>query len=286
MTSFLPPEDLIDDPAPPVPPPDDGSLEELLATPTVRTPNTGEPFNPYPHQEADIEVFMQALRQFESGDNYEALGKILKDGSRARGAYQIMDKFWAGWAAEAGLSGADWRDPAAQDAVARYKITKYFRELGDWRLVMTAWFAGLGTARIAQREGFGIVGRRQDANGTSVTDYIGRVMGLMEEIKPGSAFPDVELPPMTGPLQPASVIQGPGFQFNNPLDLVGRPLETDDPDALTGRAMLTTLLSSMSNMVRSRTNEGLVDTADVNQIGADPFAPTDLRSAPAPEGLP
>jgi hypothetical protein len=128
---------------------------------------------------SQLEQFMAAIRSVESGGNYNALGPKHKTMGHARGAYQIMASNWEPWAREAGLAGADWRDPRAQDAVARHKFSQYYRQFGDWRLVAVAWFAGPGRAKKAMERGIESVGGLSDSLGTSVSGYVSKVMGRM-----------------------------------------------------------------------------------------------------------
>lgn len=131
-----------------------------------------------------LDVFAAAIRRLESGSyegNYGAIGRVTSDGSRARGAYQIMDKYWDAWAAQAGIPGADWHSKAAQDAVARYKFTQYYRILGSWDLVAVAWYAGLSVARKAKAEGIDSVGNLRDVVGTSVADYAQKIATYMQD---------------------------------------------------------------------------------------------------------
>jgi len=133
--------------------------------------------------EGAIETFMSAIRRLESGShagNYAALGRVV-GGQRALGAYQIMSNNWPGWAAEAGISGADWHDPMAQNRVARYKMLQYYNRFGSWELVAIAWFAGPGAAQQALANGTGTVGGRKDANGTSVNTYLEKMRIYMAE---------------------------------------------------------------------------------------------------------
>lgn len=142
-----------------------------------------------------LETFMAAIRRLESGSfsgKYTALGPITKDGSRARGAYQIMSKYWDGWAAQAGIPGADWRDPAAQDRVARHRMGKLYETFGSWELVAIAWFAGPGRAAQAAKQGLGSVAGIKDVLGTSVGAYVSKIVGFMDEYGPqASDNPDL-----------------------------------------------------------------------------------------------
>lgn len=127
-----------------------------------------------------IDKFMQAIGTLESGNRYDAVGP--NTGStygRARGKYQIMETIWPGWAREAGVPNADWRDPQAQEHVARYKMSQYFKRYGRWDLVAVAWFAGPGRANQAQKQGIQSVGGLSDVIGTSVAQYVDKTMDLM-----------------------------------------------------------------------------------------------------------
>lgn len=127
-----------------------------------------------------LDQFMAAIRQLESGGNYEAIGPYTGSTyGRARGAYQVMETIWPAWAKEAGIPGADWRNPDAQDRVARYKMRQYFERFGRWDLVAVAWFAGPGRAEQAARQGIQSVGELSDVIGTSVTQYVQKAMDLM-----------------------------------------------------------------------------------------------------------
>jgi len=123
--------------------------------------------------EEQLGSFMEAIAEQESGGNYGAVGPYTGSRyGRARGKYQIMETIWPGWAKEAGMAGASWNDPAAQERVARYKMSQYYKRYGSWDLVAVAWFAGPGRANTAQREGIGAIGNISDVLGTSVAKYV------------------------------------------------------------------------------------------------------------------
>lgn len=134
----------------------------------------------------ELPAFMASIRNIESGSpqgNYGEMGIPTKYG-RALGAYQIMSKNWPSWAAEAGLPGANWRDPRAQDAVAEYWFRKYYARYGRWDLVAAAWLGGPGTAdRLAR--GDRSVLQRKDGLGTSIQRYMEKVMLTMAQLQSG-----------------------------------------------------------------------------------------------------
>ena len=128
----------------------------------------------------DLGTFMAATRRIESGSfrgNYSAIGRPVF-GDRARGAYQIMGRNWDSWAAAAGLPGANWRDGRAQDRVAAYWMTEYFRRYGNWELVAAAWFGGGGYAnRLAARGYNGPMSIRS----TEIRQYVQKVSNFLAE---------------------------------------------------------------------------------------------------------
>lgn len=138
----------------------------------------------------DLAAFMDAIAWIESeradpqpiGSGYGALGRVLSDGSRARGRYQIRDIYWSAWATEAGIPGADWRDPAAQDRVAAHKMTQYWYRYRDWRLVAVAWFAGGSVADHAMRHGT-IPGGPLVGVSDAVDDYVAKMQRKLAEHK-------------------------------------------------------------------------------------------------------
>lgn len=137
--------------------------------------------------------FLEYLGEFESGNNYNAVGPPTGKLGNALGRYQIMSANWPSWARQAGIPGADWRDPRAQDRVARYKMTEYYNRYGNWELVAVAWFAGPGNANKAAAHGVDTVGQVKDILGTSVTKYVNATAGRMSAPpmqEPGPAIQD------------------------------------------------------------------------------------------------
>jgi hypothetical protein len=190
-----------------------------------------------------IEAFLAAIRKLESGSyqgNYNATGKVLENGDYAVGAYQIMLSNWPGWAAEAGIPGANWRDPAAQNKVAKFKMLQYYNRFGSWDLVSIAWFAGPGRAATAQAQGIGTVAGLKDANNFSVGSYVADIreyMGVAAETTPLTPPPPAVEPSV---YQPSWV----GEMGNLPAG----------PDEGLGmRTQLTDLLNTISSTVAGGT---------------------------------
>jgi hypothetical protein len=129
----------------------------------------------------DLATFMAATRRLESGSfqgNYSAQGRVIPSGNRALGAYQIMSHIWDGWASKAGIPGANWRDPAAQDRVARMQMTEYYNAYQNWQLVAVAWYAGGSRARrVLERFGHNATNAQIASEvGSSIADYANKVV--------------------------------------------------------------------------------------------------------------
>ena len=157
-----------------------------------------------------LEMYLKALRMQESSGDYQAIHKpsIIEDAYtgkpirvQALGAYGILDINWKKWAKEAGLEGADWHDPNAQDTVAKFKVQQYFNKFSSWDAVSVAWFAGPKKADRLVNNGtvnFDLT----DSNGQSIKDYVDEM-----NIKVGD-----ELMTMEVPMQPFTFLgtmQGP-----------------------------------------------------------------------------
>ena len=127
-----------------------------------------------------IDMYLQALLMQESSGNYQVLHtpSIIEDFAtgkpirvQALGGYGILDINWDKWAKESGFEGADWHDPKAQDAVAKFKVQQYFNKYGSWDSVSVAWFAGAGKANELVNNGT-INYDLADANGQTIKDYV------------------------------------------------------------------------------------------------------------------
>lgn len=150
-----------------------------------------------------LDAFMEALGEVESGNNWDAVGPYTGSTyGRARGRWQIMSAIYPAWAREAGVDPNDY-SPAAQERVARHKMSQYYARYGSWDLVAVAWFAGPGRADRAKARGINAVGGIKDMLGTSVSSYVSKVVGGMGYTAPS---------PRTAPANPrqADLAQGVG----------------------------------------------------------------------------
>ena len=141
-----------------------------------------------------IDIYLNALKMKESTGRYEVLhspsmitdsqtGKPIR--VQALGAYGILDINFPVWAEQAGLgdfsmADADWKDPKAQDAIAKFKVQQYFNRFGSWDLVSVAWFAGFNKAKELEKNGT-IDFDKKDVKGTSIGDYIAGMNKLLGE---------------------------------------------------------------------------------------------------------
>jgi hypothetical protein len=163
-----------------------------------------------------IDMYLEALKMQESSGNYQAqhTPEVITDivtGKKIRvqavGAYGILDINWNGtktqksWAEQAGYKGADWHDPAVQDAVARYKVQEYFNKYGSWDAVSVAWFAGAGNANELVNNGT-INYDLADANGQTIKDYVDEM-----NTKIGEELMTMEVPMETFTMP--STVKGP-----------------------------------------------------------------------------
>jgi len=144
---------------------------------TLMRPDGGATSNA-PAGPAGLDLFLYALGKVESGNNYDAMGPRHPQYGRARGRWQMMEAFYPAWAREAGVNPNDW-SAAAQERVARHRMTNLYRKYGTWDLVAVAWFAGEGRANTAQKRGISSVGGIKDSLGTSVSAYVQKVLGNM-----------------------------------------------------------------------------------------------------------
>ena len=156
-----------------------------------------------------VDMYLKALLMRESTNNYEAKHKasVIEDYEtgkpirvQALGGYGILDINFPIWAKQAGLKGfsmadGDWKDPKAQDTIAKYKVQEYFEKFKSWNAVSVAWFAGENKAKELLRNGT-IDYDKADSNGTTIKQYVDSMNNLIAE-----EFMTMEVPiePITMP---------------------------------------------------------------------------------------
>ena len=169
-----------------------------------------------------VDMYLKALLMRESTNNYEAEHKasVIEDYEtgkpirvQALGGYGILDINFPIWAKQAGLKGfsmadSDWKDPKAQDTIAKYKVQEYFNKFQSWDAVSVAWFAGENKAKELLRNGT-IDYDKADSNGTTIKQYVDSMNNLIAE----------DFMTMEVPIEPITMPQiYPGPQSNPVID--------------------------------------------------------------------
>lgn len=117
---------------------------------------------------------MAAIGHVESSGNYRAVGPTTRDGNRAYGKYQVMDFNIGPWTRQAlgrTLTPAAFlADSAAQDTTVRVELQRLLARWGNAADVAAVWFSGRPLQQSAND---------RDITGTTVTEYVGRVLEAM-----------------------------------------------------------------------------------------------------------
>ena len=122
----------------------------------------------------DVDAFLAATRQHESGGNYQAT----KPNGGASGAYQYIQSTWsseakaAGYAQYAGAPAAN-APPSVQDAVARYNALQLYQQTNSWAGVAANWY----DPAHANDPNYVPPGN----NGLSIGEYENQITGLMND---------------------------------------------------------------------------------------------------------
>ena len=117
----------------------------------------------------------EAIGQFESGGNYQAIGPVTSKGNKAYGKYQVMDFNIPSWSKQAtGKSSTTEQflnDTKLQDKVARFKIGEYWKKYKNVADVASVWFSGRPVKA---------AGEAKDILGTTVPQYIKNVEAIYD----------------------------------------------------------------------------------------------------------
>jgi len=103
-----------------------------------------------------INQALSAVRMMESNGNYRAQQSVRVDGQvdRKVGAYGILESRWAGLAQSLGYDGARWQDRNMQDIIAREKLERDYKELGNWELSVLSFRYGMPLAKAMRDRGY------------------------------------------------------------------------------------------------------------------------------------
>lgn len=149
----------------------------------------------------NIATTLAAIRHLESEDNYLAT-KTYPGNVVGLGAYQITRQDWEIWSSDAGIPGADWRSPEAQDRVAARAVANMHARYGDWELVALAWFGGSNIADEVARTRTPI----DEIPFMTSREYVQNFRQIMSEIPqvPDSTLGNIPQPNGSGWLMPVA----------------------------------------------------------------------------------
>lgn len=123
-----------------------------------------------------IKRLASAIGQYESGDNYNALGPLTSSGDVAYGKYQIMGANIPAWTKEATGASIDpqtfLKTPEIQDKTAQFKMGQYYDQYKNVDDVASAWFSGRPVAK---------AGNAADVNKTTVPQYVQNVKSIYQK---------------------------------------------------------------------------------------------------------
>lgn len=129
-----------------------------------------------------VEDVASAIKDFESGGKYTAIGPRTRSGDRAYGGYQVMGNNIGPWSKEAlgyKVSKEQFlNSPRLQDAVAHYKMNQYYDKYGSPEDTASMWFSGRPSRNNNSR----------DILGTSVPQYITNVRKRLKSRREPSPF--------------------------------------------------------------------------------------------------
>lgn len=135
----------------------------------------GQGFNSVGGDTNEASKIAEAIGEFESKGNYNAIGPEVTSGmykgDHAYGKYQIMSKNIPSWSKEAlGYSITKEQflnSPELQDKIAQYKINQSLQKYGTVEDVASVWFSGQPVS---------LAGNRSDVLGTTVPQYIQNIV--------------------------------------------------------------------------------------------------------------
>lgn len=157
-------------------------------------PQPGVSPSPAMTTSGDLQSFLNAIKQHESGGDYTAYNA--KGG--ASGAYQFIQPTWTSEAKAAGYSEyangpASAAPPEVQDAVAAHMAQGYYQEYGNWSDAAQAWYdPALVGKNVVPAPGAG--------NTETVADYGQQIVDMMAQ---AGTPADYKVSPVQGGTTPA-----------------------------------------------------------------------------------
>ena len=207
----------------------------------------------------ELNIFAAAMRKTETGKydpKHRATNYIGWDstrGTRLVGSYSIPEDYWPVLAAKAGLPGARWQDPTAQDRVMKGVFQELYAEYQDWRLVAVAWKAGQDVADNLLNDPTGLQ-REKTGN---LAKFVETVMADAKEYQ-GPELPE--------PAEGEMASTNPFFAGNNQTDTPATGNSSTKPGD-----MVRSVLVTMRDAQRRRSSIGDPDdTMVVEEEQIDP----------------
>lgn len=170
-----------------------------------------------------LSALMYGVAQ-EEGNNYNAIGKITKNGDRAYGKYQVMGENIPDWTREAlgfSLSPEQFRgSPQAQEAVAKLKLGQYLASSGSPAGAANLWFTGKANPNP----------NVSDANGTTAAQYAANVTRNMGGVAPAGRIDPSQMSDDADPLANATSALKNGAIANAASGIAPKPVQATLPD--------------------------------------------------------
>lgn len=224
------------------------------------------PDSQVPDTLSTVDQIAAAIAKRESGGNYAAKSPVNANGSVALGKYQILDTNIPSWSKEAmgkSITPDEFlKNPAAQEAIAKYHMSKMYDQYGNPQDVAATWFSGKPAAG----------NNAKDVLGTSTSTYVGDVMHNIGGIQtahaattaPPDFIPDSATPSATG---------SPDFIPDSEMGKYGGGQFVTPPE-------ITTQTFTPQNSTQGMTAAQIADQESAKKYGALVGANTDQGTTP------
>jgi len=200
-----------------------------------------------------IARFIRSMMMAASGGSYENVSRT-EQGTFIV-AYGVPAAQWGNWASAAGFPGASWKDPRAQDAVARWAAQNLYNSLGDWGLVSIAW-------RYGTQEAFRFKNKHGVPTAKTVAAIWDEAEGLLISEVVAGMSPQGDLPP--GGRMPVARQMGDmqlRFTMEEGEDVL-EPIRQPNP----AHTALSTTLGHMADSIAGG-SRAAIDSLGVTRLG-------------------